>query len=33
MFIVDREVVPPYIVIGNKMRFKKVIDVLNFLFM
>jgi hypothetical protein len=33
MFMVDGEAVPPHMVTGNKMRFEKVMDVLNFLFM
>ncbi|KAL5344208.1 hypothetical protein ACLOAV_010826 [Pseudogymnoascus australis] len=33
MFMVDGEAAPPHMVTGNKMRFEKVMDVLNFLFM
>lgn len=32
MFVVNNLVSPPYLVTGNKMRFKKVGDLLGFLF-
>ena len=33
MFLVDEGVSPPYFVTGNKMRFERVADLLNFLFL